>query len=115
METEVFNLDSREIYDLIILDVGLPGQDGLSLCREFRANQVHSAIIMLTMRGAEIDRVLGLELGADDYVQNADTGITLSVSQTGTVLSVIYTSTNTGVNGTINYSNQLSSLIECGL
>lgn len=55
-------------YDLIILDVGLPGRDGLTLCREFRANKVHSAIIMLTMRGAEIDRVLGLELGADDYV-----------------------------------------------
>ena len=54
--------------DLVILDVGLPGQmDGLELCRRLRAERA-VPIIMLTARDGEIDRVLGLELGADDYV-----------------------------------------------
>ena len=53
---------------LIVLDLGLPGQvDGLELCRQVRATS-DVAIIMLTARDDEVDRVLGLELGADDYV-----------------------------------------------
>jgi len=54
-------------YDIVILDLMLPGEDGLALCRELRA---HSSlpIIMLTARGEAADRVVGLELGADDYV-----------------------------------------------
>jgi DNA-binding response OmpR family regulator len=53
---------------LVILDVGLPGDiDGLELCRRLRANS-DLPVVMLTARDAEIDRVLGLELGADDYV-----------------------------------------------
>jgi len=55
-------------YDLIILDVGLPRKDGLEICRELRGNGIKSSIIMLTTRSDEIDKVLGLELGADDYV-----------------------------------------------
>ncbi len=55
-------------YDLIVLDVALPRKDGLQICRELRASSIPSGIIMLTTRGEEIDRVLGLELGADDYV-----------------------------------------------
>lgn len=56
--------------DLIILDVMLPGQDGYSICRALRADErTHSIpVIMLSARGEELDRVLGLELGADDYV-----------------------------------------------
>jgi two-component system, OmpR family, response regulator BaeR len=53
--------------DLIILDLMLPGKDGLSICREVRAFSV-LPIIMLTARVEEIDRLLGLELGADDYI-----------------------------------------------
>lgn len=53
--------------DLIVLDVMLPGEDGLSLCRELRARS-SLPVIMLTARGEPVDRVLGLELGADDYV-----------------------------------------------
>jgi two-component system, OmpR family, response regulator len=53
--------------DLILLDLMLPGEDGLSLCRALRADS-DVPIIMLTAKGDEIDRVVGLELGADDYV-----------------------------------------------
>ena len=53
--------------DLIILDLMLPGEDGLTLCRELRARS-EVPVIMLTARGEETDRIVGLELGADDYV-----------------------------------------------
>jgi len=55
-------------YDLVVLDVMLPGKDGIEICRELRKAKVSSRIMMLTFRGEEIDKVLGLELGADDYV-----------------------------------------------
>lgn len=54
--------------DLIVLDLGLPDGDGLQLCRELRAEGHAGAIIMVTARDSAIDRVLGLELGADDYL-----------------------------------------------
>jgi len=53
---------------LIILDIGLPDTDGLAVCRELRSRGTTAGIIFLTARDDEIDRVLGLELGADDYV-----------------------------------------------
>ncbi len=53
--------------DLILLDLMLPGEDGLSLCRTLRA-QSNVPIIMLTAKGDELDRVIGLEMGADDYL-----------------------------------------------
>jgi two-component system OmpR family response regulator len=53
--------------DLVILDVMLPGEDGLSLCRKVRAES-QMPIIMLTARGEDVDRILGLEMGADDYL-----------------------------------------------
>lgn len=54
--------------DLIILDLMLPKKSGLDVCRELRMQQIKTPIIMLTARGQEIDKVLGLELGADDYL-----------------------------------------------
>lgn len=56
--------------DLIILDLMLPGKDGISICREIRANNIISyiPIIMLTAKSEEFDKVLGLEIGADDYI-----------------------------------------------
>ena len=58
----------RELYDLIVLDLMLPGEDGLAICRRLRgaANTVN--IIMLTAKGDEVDRIVGLEVGADDYL-----------------------------------------------
>jgi DNA-binding response OmpR family regulator len=55
-------------WDLIILDIMLPGPDGLELCRRIRQRTEYIPVLMLTARGSELDRVLGLELGADDYV-----------------------------------------------
>ncbi|MDD4775557.1 MAG: response regulator transcription factor, partial [Syntrophomonas sp.] len=65
---EAWQLIQKEHPDLIILDLMLPGQDGLEICRELRRADNLTPIIMLTARDDEIDRVLGLELGADDYV-----------------------------------------------
>lgn len=55
-------------YDLIILDVMLPSVDGLELCRRLRAKPTYTPILMLTAKSSELDRVLGLEVGADDYL-----------------------------------------------
>ena len=55
-------------WDAIVLDIRLPGLNGLDLCRELRARLSHVPILMLTARTSELDRVLGLELGADDYL-----------------------------------------------
>ncbi|MGB9802735.1 response regulator, partial [Desulfofundulus sp.] len=56
--------------DLILLDVMLPGQDGLAVCRTLQqeAETRHIPVIMISARGEELDKVLGLEMGADDYV-----------------------------------------------
>jgi DNA-binding response OmpR family regulator len=55
-------------YDLIVLDLMLPGIDGLEICRRIRTQPAYTPILMLTSKSAELDRVLGLEMGADDYV-----------------------------------------------
>jgi two-component system alkaline phosphatase synthesis response regulator PhoP len=55
-------------YDLVVLDLTLPGLDGTDVCRELRSEKNYTPILMLTSRSDEIDRVLGLELGADDYL-----------------------------------------------
>jgi DNA-binding response OmpR family regulator len=55
-------------YDLIILDLMLPGMDGLEVCKRVRAKSRYTPILMLTSKSSELDRVLGLELGADDYL-----------------------------------------------
>jgi DNA-binding response OmpR family regulator len=55
-------------YDLIVLDIMLPGKDGFEICRQLRGSGDTTPILMLTAKGQEVDKVLGLELGADDYV-----------------------------------------------
>lgn len=55
-------------FDLIILDLMLPGLDGIEICKRLRARHSYVPILMLTSRSSELDRVLGLEIGADDYV-----------------------------------------------
>lgn len=57
-----------EPFDLLVLDLMLPGLGGLEVCRELRKEPRYVPIIMVTAKGAELDRILGLELGADDYL-----------------------------------------------
>jgi two-component system, OmpR family, response regulator len=64
---EVVDRVLREAPDLVILDLGLPGQDGFSICRQLRPRYANP-ILILTARDNDFDQVLGLELGADDYV-----------------------------------------------
>ena len=59
---------AEQIFDLVVLDVMLPRMDGLEVCRRLRAKGETVPIIMLTAKSEEIDKVLGLELGADDYI-----------------------------------------------
>lgn len=58
----------QTVYDLVLLDLMLPGLDGLDVCRRIREKPPYVPIIMLTSRSSETDRVVGLEVGADDYV-----------------------------------------------
>lgn len=60
-------LDKNHI-DLIILDLMLPDESGLDICKRLRVNKINIPIIMLTAKGDEVDRILGLEMGADDYL-----------------------------------------------
>ena len=63
---------ARERYDLVVLDLMLPGEDGLAICRRLKggdaAQSSAPAIIMLTAKGDDVDRIVGLEMGADDYL-----------------------------------------------
>ncbi len=59
---------ARVRYDLVVLDLMLPGEDGLAICRRLRAANNAVAIIMLTAKGDDVDRIVGLEMGADDYL-----------------------------------------------
>ena len=59
---------ARSRYDLVVLDVMLPGEDGFAICRRLRGNHNEIPIIMLTAKGDDVDRIVGLEMGADDYL-----------------------------------------------
>ena len=65
---EGLNLFKTRQYALVILDIMLPGMDGLDICKAIRASESSVPIMMLTAKSTELDRVLGLELGADDYL-----------------------------------------------
>ena len=58
----------REHFDLMVLDLMLPGEDGLSICRRLRGTNNTIPIVMLTAKGDDVDRIVGLEMGADDYL-----------------------------------------------
>lgn len=65
---EGLNKVLKTTFDLIILDVMLPGMDGISICREIRKSEIFTPIIMLTAKAQEFDKVSGLDAGADDYI-----------------------------------------------
>lgn len=62
------NYLENNVFDLVILDLMLPGMDGLEICRRIRNQNNYTPVLMLTSKSSELDRVLGLEIGADDYV-----------------------------------------------
>ncbi len=66
--TKGLKLAETEKYDLIILDLMLPEIDGLEICRSIRAQKVYTPILMVTAKSEEIDKIIGLETGADDYM-----------------------------------------------
>ena len=66
--TEALAKALRGGFDLVMLDVMMPGKSGYDVCRELRAQDSHTPILMLTAKGEEIDKVVGLRLGADDYL-----------------------------------------------
>ncbi|MFA6180213.1 MAG: osmolarity response regulator transcription factor OmpR [Methylophilaceae bacterium] len=66
--TEMDMILAQEHIDLLVLDLMLPGEDGLAICRRLRSAGNAMPIIMLTARGDEVDRIIGLEMGADDYL-----------------------------------------------
>ena len=63
-----FRRAQKNSYDLIVLDIMLPGMDGLEILKRLRTKENHVPVLMLTSKSSEIDRILGLEFGADDYV-----------------------------------------------
>jgi DNA-binding response OmpR family regulator len=63
-----YDIASAQSFDLILLDLGLPNMDGIEICRKLRQNDELTPVLMLTARDSELDRVLGLEMGADDYL-----------------------------------------------
>src|SRR3989344_4169238 len=63
-----FDLASSESFEVIILDLMLPGMDGTTLCKKLRSQKIHTPILMLTAKGQVEDRVEGLNSGADDYL-----------------------------------------------
>lgn len=66
--TEGYELGASEEYDLIILDLMLPGMDGLAICTKLRKDNIHTPILILTAKGQVQDRIQGLDAGADDYL-----------------------------------------------
>ena len=66
--TAMNKLWMRERFDLLVLDLMLPGEDGLTICRRLRGGGDKTPIIMLTAKGEDVDRIIGLEMGADDYL-----------------------------------------------
>jgi len=66
--SEGFIEATKTEYDLIILDLMLPGKKGMEICRDLRASKINTPILILTSKSDEIDKILGLETGADDYI-----------------------------------------------
>ena len=58
----------QDHFDIVLLDIMLPGMDGLSVCREIKSLFPHISVVLLTSKSSEMDRVIGLEIGADDYI-----------------------------------------------
>jgi len=89
-------------YDLIILDLMLPGVDGLEICRRLRARSNYTPVLMLTSRSTEVDRVVGLEMGADDYLVKP-----FSVSELVARVKAIFRRISAITGGDVNATRQI--------
>ena len=85
-------------WDLIILDLRLPGVDGLQICRRVREGSAYTPILMLTSKSSELDRVLGLEMGADDYLTKPFSILEL-LARVKAIFRRVESMANTGENG----------------
>ena len=93
------SLASSENFDLIILDVMLPKKNGLDVCRDLRQKNISTPVLMLTAKGETIDKVLGLKLGADDYLTKPFEVIELLAR----IEALLRRSPNTNQNSTENF------------
>ena len=66
--SQMDKLMQRELFSLVVLDLMLPGEDGISICKRLREDNADIPIIMLTAKGGDADRIAGLDAGADDYL-----------------------------------------------
>lgn len=66
--SEGYETAQNKHFDLVVLDLMLPGMDGIEICKRLRAKSDYTPILMLTAKSTELDRILGLEIGADDYI-----------------------------------------------
>lgn len=100
-------------WDLIILDLRLPGMGGLEVCRRIREQGLQTPVLMLTSKSTELDRVLGLELGADDYVTKPFSPLEL-VARVKAILrrvSVMQQASNDGADGSAEHN---AEPVRCG-
>lgn len=102
-------------YDLIILDLMLPGMDGMELCKKLRTAQIAVPVILLTAKDEEVDLILGLEMGADDYVTKPFSPREL-VARAKAVLRRVEQSENLQVDPTVEGtpSSQTEAILSCG-
>ena len=94
-------MTAKETWDMVILDLNLPSMDGMQVCREIRKASVHVPIIMLTARDSESDQVIGLEIGADEYVTKPFSPLTLMAR-----IKALYRRTQLGSPETGNNQNR---------
>ncbi len=105
---EGLRLASSEQWALIVLDLRLPGPDGLQICRAIRRDRAYQPILMLTSKSSELDRVLGLETGADDYLTKPFSVLEL-VARVRAMFRRIES-----LQKTVNISNERATVIQAG-
>ncbi len=99
-------LAQKQQFDLIVLDLMLPGIDGLEICRRLRGRANNAPILMLTAKSAELDRIVGLELGADDYLPKPFSVREL-IARVKAILRRVDTKTNLSADGNTIHAGEL--------
>lgn len=126
--TDAWNMVSTRAYDVVILDIMLPGRDGLSVLRQMRREKITTPVVILTARGEPYERIEGLNLGADDYltkpfymeeliarihaVTRRHSGEQLSIRQAGDLVMNLLTREVNRSNQTIELTSREFNLLE---